>query len=188
MRCSRLNRFIHRWGSIVVAVPVLVVVSTGILLQLKKEFAWIQPPTQTGSSQDLAISFERILAVAKAVPEAAIESWADVDRLDIRPDKGMVKVRAKNRWEIQIDTKTGAVLQLAYRRSDIVESIHDGSFFHPNFRLWVFLPAALVLGVLWATGIYLFFLPYFANGKKSQDKPRARSQATLSTTLESECA
>jgi hypothetical protein len=29
-----------------------------------------------------------------------IETWSDVDRLDVRPGKGMLKVRAKNRWEI----------------------------------------------------------------------------------------
>ena len=114
----------------------------------------------------IAIGFDQILTVARTVPEAQIESWADVDRLDVRPGKGMVKVRAENRWEIQIDANTGAVLQVAYRRSDLIESIHDGSFFSEHAKLWVFLPSALVLIGLWITGMVLFFRPYLAKARK----------------------
>ena len=78
----------------------------------------------------------------------------------------MLKIRCKNRWEIQLDANSGEVLQVAYRRSDLIESIHDGSFFHDRVKLWVFLPAALVLGVLWLTGSYLFFLHYCAKWKQ----------------------
>jgi hypothetical protein len=80
--------------------------------------------------------------------------------LDVRPGKGVVKVRAKNNWEIQIDTTNGEILQVAFRRSDIIESIHDGSFFHDGFKLWIFLPSAILLAGIWATGIYLFLFPY----------------------------
>ena len=92
----------------------------------------------------------------------------------------MLKVRCRNRWEIQIDTKTGDVLQVAYRRSDLIESLHDGSFFHDRVKLWVFLPSALALGVLWLTGIHLFLLPYFAKWKKRRKKVRADEKNTLS--------
>ena len=40
----------------------------------------------------------------------------DIDRLDVRPGKGMLKVRCKNSWEVQIDANSGKVLQVAYRR------------------------------------------------------------------------
>ena len=50
MKPAKLNRLFHRWGAIIVALPVLVVIVTGIILQLKKEFVWIQPATQKGSS------------------------------------------------------------------------------------------------------------------------------------------
>ena len=104
--------------------------------------------------------------MAKTVPQAKIESWDDVDRLDVRPSKGMVKVRGKNRWEIQIDTHTGEILQVAVRRSDLIESIHDGSFFHDRFKLWIFLPAGLMLVALVITGIHLFILPHLAKRKR----------------------
>ena len=157
---ARWNRKLHRWGAILIALPLLVVVGSGILLQLKKESDWIQPSTKKGSGGPPAISFSEILAAAARVPEAGVATWDDVDRLDVRPGKGVVKVRAHSGWEVQVDTSTGEVLQSAVRRSDLIESIHDGSFFHEKAKLWVFLPAATILAGLWGTGLYLFFLPY----------------------------
>ncbi len=58
-----------------------------------------------------------------------------------------------------MDLATGDVLHSAYRRSDLIESLHDGSWFHDAAKLYVFLPVAVVVFGLWATGIYLFFLP-----------------------------
>lgn len=159
MTLARTHRRLHRWGAILVALPLLVVIGSGILLQLKKEADWIQPPTRKGRGGDPAIAFEAILAAAATVPEAGVRTWDDVDRLDVRPSKGVVKVRAKSGWEVQVDSVTGEVLQSAVRRSDLIEAIHDGSFFHDQAKLWIFLPAGLVLAGLWCTGVYLFFLP-----------------------------
>jgi len=170
MKFSQLNRVVRRWGSILVLIPTGVIFLSGIVLQLKKQSAWIQPPTQNGSGTELSLSFDQALAAVQEVPEAQVETWDDVERLDVRPGKGMLKVRCKNRWEVQLDAKTGAVLQVAYRRSDLIESLHDGSFFHDRVKLWVFFPSALVLGLLWLTGIYLFLLPYFAKWKKRREK------------------
>jgi uncharacterized iron-regulated membrane protein len=157
MNFSQLNRVGHRWGALIVALPVLIMILSGLILLLKKESNWIQPPSQRGTTQTLSVSFDQLLAIAQGVPQAQIKTWNDIDRLDVRPSKGMVKVRAKNRWEIQIDSHSGAVLQVAYRRSDLIESLHDGSFFHDRVRLWIFLPAGVILLVLWFSGIYLFY-------------------------------
>ena len=179
MKFSKLNRDIHRWGSIIVAVPIVVIATTGVILQWKKEVSWIQPPSQESSDVSLSIGFDQLLGIATTISEAEIRSWDDVDRLDVRPSKGIVKVRSKNRWEIQIDTNSGEVLQVAFRRSDLIESIHDGSFFHDQVKLWIFFPVGLVLLVLWATGLYLFFLPYYAKWKhKRRAGPTTRSTVT----------
>lgn len=171
MRFAKLNRLAHRWGSLLVALPVLIVILSGILLLLKKEIPWIQPPTQKGGSKELTLSFDQILDVAKSAPQADIESWSDIDRLDVRPSKGVVKVRANNRWEIQIDSHTGKVLQTAYRRSDLIETIHDGSFFHDKVKLLLFLPSAAILLILWITGIYLFLLPHLPRRTRPVKQP-----------------
>lgn len=170
MKLSKFNRDVHRWGSIIIALPMAIIIISGVILQLKKESAWIQPTMQKGSSRELLLSFDQILEASQKVPEAEVESWDDIDRLDVRPDKGMLKVRCKNRWEIQLDTKTGDVLQAAYRRSDQIESIHDGSFIHPAIKLWIFFPAGIILLLVWVTGIYMFIRPYVQKNIK-RDTP-----------------
>ena len=166
MKLSKLSRLLHRWGSIIALPPIMIIIFSGIALQLKKESAYIQPPTQSGAGTEPTIGFERILEVARTVPEAEIESWEDVDRLDVRPGKGVVKVRCKNRYEVQIDTETAEILHVAFRRSDLIESIHDGSYFNEHFKLWVFLPAGIVLAALVITGVHLFLLPYLVRRKR----------------------
>jgi hypothetical protein len=154
------NRRIHRWGAAAVALPFLVVIVTGILLQVKKRLPWVQPTEQRGTSAPPAVTLGDMLARMKEVPQAGVDSWADIDRIDVRPAKGLVKVVSNSRWEIQLDAATGAVLQTAYRRSDLIESLHDGSWFHDLAKTWIFLPSGIVVLVLWLTGIYLWLLPY----------------------------
>jgi len=172
------SRKLHRIGSLAIFVPLALVIGTGLLLQLRKELDWIQPPTQVGASEAPGLSFEAILEAAGSVPEAGIDTWEDVDRIDVRPGKGVAKVRAESRWGVQVDTQTGEVLQAAYRRSDLIESLHDGSFFGDWARLGVFLPAAAVLLGLWLTGAYLLVLPHLARRKRRQ-KLAARHRPPL---------
>ena len=155
----RDTRKIHRLGALLVSIPFLIVIITGLLLQLKKEVEWIQPTTEEVAIDTLSIRFSDILSISQGVLEAQIKDWSDIDRLDVRPDKGIVKVRAKNRWEIQIDLERGTILKTAYRRSDIIEQLHDGSWFHDAAKLWVFLPSGVIVLILWLSGMYLFFVP-----------------------------
>ena len=155
----RDTRKIHRLGALLVSIPFLIVIITGLLLQLKKEVEWIQPTTEEVAIDTLSIKFSDILSISQGVLEAQIKDWSDIDRLDVRPDKGIVKVRAKNRWEIQIDLERGTILKTAYRRSDIIEQLHDGSWFHDAAKLWVFLPSGVIVLILWLSGMYLFFVP-----------------------------
>ena len=114
MRFQRLSRILHRRGAVIVVVPFALVIGTGILLLLKKDIDWIQPPTQLGSAAEPSVTFDRILEVARTVPEAGISSWDDIDRIDVRPSDGMLKVRGKNRCRLtklstsSKSTRTGA--------------------------------------------------------------------------------
>lgn len=154
-----VNRKVHYWGSIIIAIPIIIVIFTGILLLLKKNIEWLQPPTVLGSKGVPTLLMSEVLNISKDIPEVNIQNWTDIERIDFRPKKGLIKIRAKNRWEIQLDHQTGAILHIAYRRSDLIESIHDGTFFHDKVKLWFFLPSAIILLILWITGVYLFFLP-----------------------------
>lgn len=167
-------RKLHRWGAVVVAAPFLLVLVTGCLLQLKKEIGWIQPPTKKGASKEPTAGFDAILAAVKEVPEAQVKGWGDIDRLDVRPKDGVVKVQCKNSYEVQVDFQTGQVVQVEYRRSDLIESLHDGSWFHDAFKVYVFLPVALVVVMLWATGMYLFALPLWVKWKRKPPASEAK--------------
>jgi uncharacterized iron-regulated membrane protein len=146
----------------------LLVIVTGLLLQVKKQVTWVQPPTQKGSAPDEtpAIAWARILDVARQQPAAKINNWQDIDRLDVRPGKGIVKVRSKSHWELQLDLQTAELLSSTKRRSDWIESLHDGSYFSDAAKLWLFLPNGLILLGLWLTGCWLWYLPL------SRRKPR----------------
>lgn len=165
MSFKKTNRTIHKWASIIIAIPLLISFVTGVLLLVKKEFSVIQPPTMKGEAAVPAINFDNILLAAQSVEQAQVNSWADVDRLDVRPSKGLIKIRSNNSFEIQIDAVTGKVLHVAKRNSDFIESIHDGTFFEKNANLWLMLPTAIIAIVLLITGVILFFLPYFRNNK-----------------------
>ena len=158
----RDTRKIHRRGAFLVSLPFLIVIISGLLLQVKKEVEWIQPSTEEVAIDTLALSFSDILRISQSVEEAHISRWSDINRLDVRPDKGVVKVRSENQWEIQIDLERGTVLKTAYRRSDIIEQLHDGSWFHDAAKLWIFLPAGIIVLILWLSGMYLFFVPILA--------------------------
>ena len=169
MNWKRFWRQTHYWLSLAIFVPAGIIFAAGVLLTLKKEVEWIQPPTARGvaEAQLPKASFEEMLASARDYPEAGIQQWSDIDRIDLRVDKGIAKLRANSGWEVQVDTQSAEVLHVAYRRSDLIESIHDGSFFADEVKLYVFLPAGIILIIMWGTGIYLFLLPRMRKRKKS---------------------
>jgi len=169
MTFNLFARKLHYWTSITIALPVLVILSTGVLLQLKKQWSWVQPPERRGTGTVPVVDFDRILASIRSAPELGVSGWQDIRRLDVRPGRGMVKAWLENGWEVQIDLGTGRVLQTAYRRSDLIESIHDGSFFVGDWsKLGLFLPSGLALLVLWCTGLWMFWLPISVRRRRAR--------------------
>lgn len=168
MKLSILSRRLHRWGAVFVGLPFLVVIASGLLLQVKKQVPWVQPAEQRTPDAVPALGWDVILAAAQALPEAKVSGWTDIDRLDVRPAKGIVKVITKSRWELQLALADGRVLQTAYRRSDLIEQLHDGSFFGDATKLWIFLPSGVVVFALWLTGLYLWLLPYLTKRKRAR--------------------
>lgn len=175
MRLSVLSRRFHRWGAIGIALPLLLVIGSGILLQVKKQVPWVQPAERRTAVSAPGMDWNVILAAAQNFPQAEVTGWEDIDRLDVRPGKGILKVVTKNRWELQLALADGALLQTAYRRSDFIETLHDGSFFGAVAKLGIFLPAGIVLFVLWLSGIYLWWLPYRTRRRRARLVAKRRS-------------
>lgn len=170
MNAKKLWRQVHYWLSLAIFVPAGIMFVAGIFLMLKKEIEWIQPGTERGvvEAQMPAASFDQMLEAARQHPEAGINQWSDIDRIDLRVDRGIAKLRAKSGWEVQVDTSTGDVLKVAYRRSDLIETIHDGSFISDEVKLYLFLPTGVLLIIMWGTGAYLFLLPRMAKARKKR--------------------
>ena len=91
-----MTRKIHYWASLIIFLPAFIIIASGTVLQLKKDVQWIQPATQRGIGTLPQISFGDILAAAQSVEAAAITGWQDIDRLDVRPSRGMLKIRSLN--------------------------------------------------------------------------------------------
>ncbi len=45
------NRKVHHWASFIVAVPLLVMIVSGLFLQMKKQWTYVQPPEQRGTGK-----------------------------------------------------------------------------------------------------------------------------------------
>lgn len=178
MSFNVLNRKIHYWIGFGAALPMLVMIISGLLLQAKKQSTWVQPAEQRGTGTVPAIEMDGILSALKTVPDMNVQSWDDVNRLDVRPGRGVVKAWLMNGYEVQVDLGTGRVLQTAYRRSDIIESIHDGSFFAGDWtKLGLFLPSGIVVLMLWLSGMWMWWVPFAAK------RARARKAGVTASTL-----
>jgi uncharacterized iron-regulated membrane protein len=154
-----LNRKVHYWLAAVIALPLIVIAITGSILQLKKHWAWVQPPEQRGSTNHPTVELSGILAALKSDPSLQVEHWGHVKRIDVRPDRGVAKAWLHTDYEAQVDLGTGRILQVAYRRSDWLESIHDGSIFGDVVKLGLFWPTAIGLVLMWLGGVWVFLWP-----------------------------
>ena len=174
MHGNVLNRKLHYWGAAIIAIPLLALFVTGLLLQMKKHWAWVQPVEQRGSTKAPVIELSGILKAIRehSDPHVAVQTWDDIKRLDVRPDRGVAKATLHNDYEVQVDLGTGRVMQVAYRRSDWIETIHDGSIFGDWVKLGVVLPSACVLLFLWGSGMWRWTYPLI-NRRKARRRRAA---------------
>ncbi len=168
MKPQLLLRKIHYWGSLLIAIPLIIMIGAGILLMVKKEVVWIQPISQKGIERSTVptLSMQALFNAAKSVESAGFTRWDELERADLKPGKGIIKFVSNTHWEVQIDTHTGEVLQVAKRRSDVIEAIHDGTYFADWVKLGLFLPVGVILLFLWFTGMYLFVLTEYKKANK----------------------
>lgn len=180
MKVSVLLRRLHYWGAALIMLQIGLVIAAGLLLSVKKELTWIQPATQVGAApKELpSRSLAELHAAATADPRLEGLAWSDFARIDFHPNKGVLKFISKDGWEAQVDTSTGQLLQVAPRRSDLIESLHDGSFFADWTKLFIFFPSGLVLFYLWGSGIYMFVYPRLKTAQKQARRTGRRTDPT----------
>lgn len=172
---ARTFRQIHYWASLFLVATTLVISVSGLLLLLKKDFDSLQPPIAASSGPGLSdMPLHDLLNDVRRIDGHEDTSWVDVDRIDIQPADGIAKVVLASRTEFQVDLQTGEVLQTGYRTSDLLESIHDFTFFHSYGKYLLGLPSGIALFVMWLTGTYLFLLPFLSRRRKRRRAAGAR--------------
>ena len=133
MRILKIVRKIHRTAGITLFIFFLIIAITGLILGWKKNSnGLILPNSEIGQSTDISqwMHISDLQEIAFATLKDSIDKNIDLDlqRIDLRPEKGMVKFVFDNHyWGIQIDGFNGKVLAITKRRSDFFENVHDGS-------------------------------------------------------------
>lgn len=159
----RKYRVWHRWIGICIALLILISSITGILLAWKKEADILQPPTQKSSVQGNAqwLGIQDIAQLAEQALMAHTQmDIVSLDRMDVRPDKGIVKVTfLEGYWEVQVDGFNGNILSIARRHSDWIEHIHDGSIISEFFKILSMNVLGIGLLVLMVSGLWLWVGP-----------------------------
>jgi hypothetical protein len=173
----RRFRWLHRKIAIFLFVFFLVMSITGILLGIKKQ-SGLLAPTQKGVSKDLAtwLSLDSLHknAVRFLHDSVSPDLSAKLDRIDIRPDKGIVKFTFKDHFKgLQLDGTTGQLLSVETRKSDFIEKIHDGSIFDKIFgtgddraKLTYTITMGTCLFMLVVTGMWLWYGPKVIRRKR----------------------
>ena len=171
VKILRWTRWLHGWMGILLFVLFLIVAATGLLLTWKKNSGgYILADTARGTSPELAEwrSLDELTQLAIAYLRDSVDAVLDptLDRIDVRPSKGVVKYSFENHyWGLQLDGATGAVLSVDLRRSDFIEQLHDGSILDRELSTagWIKLVYSSITGtallLFSITGFWLWYGP-----------------------------
>ncbi len=153
---------VHKWAGITLGTVLVLSAVTGFLLLQKKDHDWIQPPTAQGTMAPIGQvrPLAEVLDAVYAIGHPAFREEADIDRIEFRLGKRIHKIRSHHdHLEMQVDAVTLKVHPVQPRRSDLLEDIHDGSFFAPLVHEWVMPLVALGTVLLAMTGYAIWILP-----------------------------
>ena len=168
----RVFRKVHRVTGAMLFIFFFFISVSGVLLGWKNHSdGLILPKSYSGTSTNLQ-HWLPIDSLHKKACEILKDSVSqnlslELDRIDIRKNKGMVKFIFENHnWEVQLDGTTGKLLQIGKRHSDLFENIHDGSildsyFSTSNNQIKVIYTTVMGLALLLftITGFWLWYGP-----------------------------
>jgi uncharacterized iron-regulated membrane protein len=160
---TRFWRSTHYYLGLSLAVFLLISASTGLLLGWKKQSGLLQPPTQNGTStlSDNWLTINQIgIKAIEAISRKVGHATYEIERIDIRPQKGVGKVLFKRGyWEVQIDLASGKVLSVEKRYSDLIEQIHDGSILSESFKFISMNALSIMIIFSIFSGLWMWYGP-----------------------------
>lgn len=166
----RATRKLHRLSGISLFMFFFIMAVTGILLGWKKHSGEvIMPDTYRGTTIEMAewLPLDRLSLLAVSALEKQTGERLEVDRIDVRPGKGVLKVLFKDKQlEVQLDGATGEVLSVGRRHNDWIEQVHDGSIIddwlgisHGIFKVFYNSLMGVALIIFTVTGFWLWYGP-----------------------------
>ena len=171
VKLLRWTRWLHGSLGILLFALFILVAITGLLLTWKKNSGgYILADTARGSSTELADwrPLNELTRLAVTYLRDSVDAALDpsLDRIDVRPDRGVVKISFENHyWGLQLDGATGALLSVERRRSDLIEQLHDGSILDRELATagWIKLVYSSITGtallLFSITGFWLWYGP-----------------------------
>ena len=162
---ARSLRKLHRLMGIPLIVFFLVIGVTSILLAWKKKVALLPPTLESKVEQGTWILPSEMVRIGEEEMKKMGRD-SEVDRIDIRPDKGSAKITFKTHFtEVQVDGYSGEILSVGTRHSDWIEKVHDGSIVdyyttgEEGAKLTYSTLVSLGLIFLALSGFYLWYYP-----------------------------
>ena len=159
-RMARTMFYGHLWLGVAATGILLMVSVTGVLLNHKQALG-LMPDAANEFPKPLtdALSLNALWEAAELEVAPSVAS-AGVDRMDVRPDKGLIKVRFADAsvTEVTLDLASGTVLGVGERNDVFLEKLHSGEIFGD---LWIFLSdtGAFFLLLLLVSGYWLWLYP-----------------------------
>ena len=159
-RWARWMFYAHLWLGVVATAILLLIGVTGILLNHKRGLGLMPDvANQPSGAFDTALPLAALASAAAAAVPAEVAA-AGVDRMDVRPDDGLIKIRFDDRRviEVTLDINSGKVLHVGERNDVFLEKLHSGEIFGD---VWTLLSdaGAVLLFILLVSGYWLWLYP-----------------------------
>lgn len=185
----RLLWEVHKWIGVTAGLVLLLSASTGFFLLIKKKYDWIQPVSQAGTPgtpeqrATFAQLYDSIFTHScDEHPDGfpAFQDYEDIERLDVRPDKNIVKVRSHVDWmEVQLDLTTAEVLSYKQRYSDWFEQLHDGQLIAGWWHEWGMPVIAIAFLLMVFTGYLIWLWPKYVKRRNRRRRQASAGQAEI---------
>ncbi len=169
---SRVAFHGHLWSGVLFTVVLAVIAVTGILLNHKRALGLMPdvahaPSAPFAASVPLAelarVALDTVRAAGVALP--GDDPVRAIDRMDVRPRNGFVKVRFRDpaSTEVTVDLGSAAVLHVGPRGDVFLEKLHSGETFGDG---WILLSdaGAIALLVTLVSGYWLWIAPRLSRG------------------------
>lgn len=167
----RVFRKVHRVTGALLFVFFFIVAVTGLLLGWKKNSNGLLLAKSYKGSSTLSKDWLSVDSLSEQAVYYLQQSDSTlsttIDRIDFRPEKGMVKFLFTDHFTaVQVDAATGRLLHIEQRRADFIEKIHDGSLVDHylripsgGFKLIYTTIMGLALLLFTITGFWLWYGP-----------------------------